>query len=76
MLIQHIGLRLKDFYKNGRFAQQMGGLMGAHAQQKPGAPTFRNKHGLNINPRCFQSQPHDAVSLAQGPPLGRGKCPA
>ncbi len=71
MLMQHIGLRVRGFYKIARLSDKWEAMMGTNSQQKPEAPTFRNNHGLNAPTGCFQGRSLDAVSLAQSSPRRR-----
>ncbi len=54
MLIEHIGLRVRDFYKIARLSDKWEAMMGTNYQQKPEALTFRNNHGLNATRDAFK----------------------
>ena len=69
MLIRHIGLRLKGFYRMAPLAQQMEG----HDGHLPPNKTQKRPHsGTN----AASMPPHDAVSLEQGSPARVGKASA
>lgn len=47
MQFQHIGYRLKGFYKMASFSNKLEAIMGTKAQQKLEALEFWGKHGIN-----------------------------
>ncbi len=54
MLMQHIGFRVRGFYKIARLSDKWEAMMGTNAQQKPDARTFWNNHGLNATSDAYK----------------------
>ena len=58
MLMQHIGFRVRDFYKISSLTSKQEAIMGTNAQQKPDALTFvLEQSQVECHPGHVQGQP-------------------
>lgn len=54
MLMQHIGFRVRGFYKIASLSNQQEAMMSTNAQQELDALGFWNKHGLNATSDAYK----------------------
>ena len=54
MLMQHIGFRVRGFYKIASLSNKQEAMMSTNAQQKLDALRFWNKHGLNATSDAYK----------------------